>query len=89
MSLASLRARPLSAFYILWLFSHFYIATFIDMQPLYPTWVTDLFPSFLTQLPETYLSMTRDPLVGSLQRGWKGRVNEYTWFWAMAVGLEG
>lgn len=89
MSWASLKSRPSDLFYVLWLASHFYIAVFIDMQPLYPTWVTDLFPEFLTGLAESYLASTNDPLVGSLQRGWKGRVNEYTWFWSFAVGLEG
>lgn len=92
MSWLSLKSRPSDLFYVIWLLSHFYIATFIDMQPLYPSWLLDLFPSFLTGLAETYLASTRDPLVGSLQGGkgvGVGRINEYTWFWAFAVGLEG
>lgn len=85
---SSLKTSPLELFYFAWLVSHAYVATFIDCQVFYPPWVLQFFPKFLLDLPGTWDAMSGDPLVRSLKPDYKGRVNEFTWFWALTVGLE-
>ena len=85
---ASLKSSPLELFYFVWLVAHAYVALFIDCQVFYPSWLLAFFPKFLLDLPPKWDAISGDPLARSLRPDWKGRVNEFTWFWALAVGLE-
>ena len=53
------------------------------------SWVLNYFPKFLLDMPDTWLAMSNDPLARSLTPGWKGRVNEFTWFWSLVMFMEG
>jgi hypothetical protein len=87
-----LLSRPLDAFYFTFLVTHFSISILIDMQPFYPTSILAYFPKSLLDAPVDWLAQSGDFLVASLdQKGFdfKGRPNEFLWFWALCVGLEG
>lgn len=85
---SSLTSSKLETFYFVWLILHAYTALTIDCQGIYPSWLLDLFPQFLLDLPKTWDAMSHDPLGHSMLPGYKGRVNEYTWFWALTLGPE-
>jgi hypothetical protein len=84
----SLKSSPRELFYFVWLVAHAYVALFIDCQVFYPPWLLACFPKFLLDMPTKWDAISGDPLVMSLRPEWRGRVNEFTWFWALAVGLE-
>ncbi|KAF8318659.1 hypothetical protein DL93DRAFT_2164840 [Clavulina sp. PMI_390] len=85
---ASLKSSPLELFYFVWLLAHAYVAIFIDCQALYPSWILQFFPQFLLELPKTWDEIAGDPLVRSLTAEGAGRVNEFTWFWALTLTNE-
>jgi hypothetical protein len=85
----SLQDRPLEAIYFACLLLHFLVLAGVCVQPLYPDWLVSLFPQFLRDIPENWIALSGDPFRRSLIPGWKGRVNEFTWFWANTVWLEG
>lgn len=85
----SLQDRPLEAIYFVWLLLHIFALAGVCMQPFYPEWLVSHFPKFLRDFPETWIALSGDPFRRSLIPGWKGRVNEFTWFWANTVWLEG
>lgn len=81
--------RPLDAFYFTFVVFHLTIALLIDLQAFYPPGLLAFFPKALLDAPVDYLKMSGDPLVKSLAKDYTGRPDEYAWFWALSVGLEG
>lgn len=48
----------------------------VDLQALYPSSIT---PKLIATLPQTYVAMSRDPLIGGAM-GYFGKAENYVWF---------
>ncbi|KIP07059.1 hypothetical protein PHLGIDRAFT_30164 [Phlebiopsis gigantea 11061_1 CR5-6] len=68
--------RPLDFVYFCFFLMHVPATLLVDLQALYPVSMT---PKFIAALPEFYVKMSQDPLVGGAM-GYFGRPENYVWF---------
>jgi len=66
-----------------------FVSAGIWMQPIYPEWLVSHFPKLLRDILGRWIALSGDPLMRSLMPTWKGRFNEFTWFWANTIWLGG
>lgn len=71
-----LAKRPLDMIYFAFFLSHIPASLLIDFQALYPP---ALVPGFVSKLPELYIQMSNDPLIGGAL-GYMSNSGELGWF---------
>ncbi|EGN96698.1 hypothetical protein SERLA73DRAFT_140397 [Serpula lacrymans var. lacrymans S7.3] len=74
-------SRPLDLVYFMFFLLHIPATLFIDLQALYPP---SLVPRAISGLPQLYIRMSGDPLVGGVM-GLQGQSSHFIWFKSFLV----
>ncbi|OCH87826.1 hypothetical protein OBBRIDRAFT_837098 [Obba rivulosa] len=76
MSRRPLSSRPLDMLYFIFFMIHLPATLLVDLQALYPA---HLVPPVIAQIPEYYITMSNDPLIGGVM-GLIGDPAHFVWF---------
>ncbi|KAI0076612.1 hypothetical protein K474DRAFT_1691295 [Panus rudis PR-1116 ss-1] len=76
MARVPLKSRPLDLLYFIFFLIHLPSTLLVDLQAIYPH---GLLPGIITKLPELYINLSSDPLIGGAM-GYFGVPENYLWF---------
>ncbi|KAI0918070.1 hypothetical protein AcW1_007047 [Taiwanofungus camphoratus] len=76
MARVKLTSRPLDLVYFTFFMIHLPATLLVDLQAIYPT---SMVPAMISKIPELYIAMSSDPLIGGAM-GYFGQLDSYVWF---------